>query len=210
MPYRPHWIMGLFLAQILLGAEVPVYDLTVVTEARPSAFAFTWNRDGATRHGDDAFDHAWATGLGLRRGFGQAGSAEQWLLGGDLLWIDEAFGSGGRTGPMLRGEGGWGHGLTDDLLFSATVAVGVGRMDFRLPGGIFGNDRLPGTLLEGGPRLGLRWTVEPRLAVGLQAGWLIGRDHHTGDGISLDLKRSDGWIGLSCAWVIDPRARRVE
>jgi hypothetical protein len=210
MPHPPRWIMGLLLARLLSGAEVPVYDLQVVAEARPSAFAFTWDRDGTARSGDDAFDRAWAAGLGLRRGFGRPGSTSQWLLGADLLWLDERFGDGGRAGPLLRGEGGWAYGLADDLLLSATLAVGVGRMDFRLPGGIFGDQRLSGTLLEGGPRLGLRWTAAPRLALGLQAGWLVGRDRHAGDGIALDLERSAGWLGLSCAWIIDPRARRVE
>lgn len=210
MPYRPRWIMALLLTWHLSGAEVPVYDLQVVAEARPSGFSYTWERDGVTRHGDDAFDRAWAVGVGLRRGFAHPGAATQLILGGDLLWVDEAFGSGGRSGPLLRVEGGWGYGVSDHLLASATLAAGVGRAEFRMPGGIFGEQRLAGTLLEGGPRLGLRWTVAPRLALGFEAGWLFGHDHHAGDGITLDLTRSDGWLGLSCAWILDPRARRVE
>lgn len=211
MPPVSSIILGCVLLVPLLGAsEVPLDDVLVVAEARPSDFAFTWERDGVTRRGNDAFDHAWAVGVGLRHGFGHPGSATQLILGGDLLWIDESFASGGRAGPMLRGEVGWGYGLTDDLLVAATLAAGVGRAEFRLPGGIFGEQRLPGTMLEGGPRLGLRWTVAPHVALGLEAGWLFGHDHHAGDGISLDLERSGGWLGLSCAWIIDSRARRVE
>lgn len=202
--------VGSCAAAGLLGAEVPVADLAVVAEARPTAFGFAWSRDGRTWHGRDAFDRALGLGVAATRGFSEPGAPAQWLAGGGLLWIDERFGTGGRSGPLLRAEAGWGYGLGDRLLVSATARFAAGWSRFDLPGGTFGGGSLSGTMLEGGPCAGVRWAVGERIAVGAQAGWLFGRDRYSGDGATLELDRSDVWAGLSCAWVLDPFTRRIE
>lgn len=201
--------IGMATLFALPAVEVPVWDVGVVAEARPGDFSFAWQRDGVTRRGDDTFDRAVAAGVAVRRGLASPGAGSQWLLGGELLWLDEAYGVGGRRGVLLRGEAGWGFGCAPDLVLGATLTAGVGRAEFRLPGGIFGDASLPGTLWEGGPRLLLRWNPGERLALIGTAGWLIGRDHHAGDGIVLDLDRSGGWLALGAAWIIDPEPRRV-
>lgn len=193
------------------ASEHRIGDLRLEAEARPVRFDWRWS-DGTSaggRSGGDEFDRALAVGPGLRWGWGRPGQPHHLLAGAAALWLDERFAGGGRQGPLLRLEAGYGYGAGDRWLLTLLPSVAAGRADFRLPTA-GGEIALPGRMLEVGLRGGVRWTVHERWALGAELGWLRGWDHHGEGARSLDLDRAGGWVGLSLAWVLSPGTRRLE
>lgn len=191
-----------------VAVEQRIADVRVVADARPTAFDFTWDDALGTHRGTDSFTRAGDIGLGGRWAWGAAGQSNLLIAGLDLLWVDEASDTLRRRGPLARGELGWGIGIADSWVLTALPGLGVGRAEVDIAQGA--GITVTGMVLEPSLRGGLRWNVDRRVALGLEAGWLWGHDHLAGDGAQLDIDRSGGWVGLSLAWQLDLRPRRLE
>lgn len=196
------------VASLLSAAVEPqVADLRLVLESRPTDFAFTWSDPRSGGSGKDAFDSAWASGVGLRWGFGSAGRPLQLLAGIAGLVIDESQPDLDHTAGMVRTEAGWCYGLDMRWLLTATAELGLSHGTSRLRTGAGPDLRLTGTGWEIGTMAGIRFNLDRRWSIGLETGWVSARDQLTGDGTQLDLQRQGIITSLAFAWTLDPQPR---
>lgn len=195
--------------RLTAAVEPQVADLRLVLESRPADFTFTWRDPRSGGSGADAFDTALATGAGLRWGFGGAGRPLQLLTGIAALVVDESQRDLDRSGVLLRSETGWCYGLDDRWLLSLGTELAFGHSTARLQTGAGPSLELAGTGWEAGTRMGMRFSLDRRWSVGLEAGWIIARDRLAGDGAELDMQRSGMVTALAIAWTIAPQPRAL-
>jgi hypothetical protein len=209
MRRRSAWLLTFCIATGSLPAAVEpqVADLRMVVEARPADFTFTWSDPRSGGSGADAFDTAWAAGAGLRWGFGGAGRPLQLLTGVAALVVSESQGDLDRNGILLRAEAGWCYGLDERWLLSLTAETGLGRSTARLRTGAGPDLELSGTGWEVGTRAGVRYSLDRRWSIGLEAGWISARDRLDGDDAELAMQRSGLVAALAIAWTIAPQPR---
>lgn len=198
------------LSTLVGAAEHRIADLVAVAESRPTAWDFRWQGESVDRAGSDAFDRAWAGGLGGRWGWGRPGMPHHLLVGVDVLWVEETVGDGGLRGPLLRLAAGYGYGLSDRVLVTLLPSAGFGMASFRLPGGAAGDSELSGRQFEVGIRAGLRCRVGERWLLGIEAGWLQGWDSFSDDTTTLDIDRRGLWTGLSVGYLLEAGTRSLE
>lgn len=200
----------LVLALAAGAAEPRLADLRLIVEQRPTSASFSWQDAGGGADGTVDFTQALGLGIGARWGWGQPGMPWKLVAGVEAVMVRESFVGGERTASLLRLEAAYAHALTDDWLLVVGPVAGGGPSRTRLDGGAIRPLELDGTLREAGLRAGLRWSLSRRWSLAADAGWLAGVDHASGDGASLDWRRSGPWAGLELAFTLDPRARRLE
>lgn len=195
----------------LAAAEGEIRDVRLVAEARPLAFRQSWEDDGASiRHGDGAWDAAWAVGAGLRWGLGASGRPHRLVVGVEALYLREESGDLIGDGALLRAECGYGAVLTDRLVACLLPFAGGGALRLRRSGGIGGPATFDGLALEGGVRLGLRWSLDQRWSLVGEAGWL-GWRQTADDGVGRLTLAGDGmWLAAGAVWTLDPDPRPLE
>jgi hypothetical protein len=208
MPIRPALLI--LAAAGATAAEPVLSDLRLGIEARPTAFAFTWDDHGRGRGGDDAFTQAWALGVGWRGGRGRAGAAHQLSGGGDLLAVQESASLGIRRALLARAALGWAWGLHDDWTAGAEALAAAGPARWTLDAGTTGAVPLDGWMAEGGARAWLRWRPGQRWSLAGEAGWLLGRDRLAGDQVAMTTTRSGPLFALTVGWTLDPRPRPLD
>lgn len=192
------------------ASEQALHDLRLVAEARPTRFSYDWTIDGAQRSGDDELEQAFAAGLGVRWGWGRAGSPRQVFVGGEVLAVDETFGSGGRQGWIGRGEVGaaWSPGIR--LMWTAGLFAGGGWSEFNLPTDATAQRSLAGATVEYGVRAGARVRLDSSWSISVEAGWLAAEERYSDGGAELSVGRSGGWLGLALGYAIDARPRAID
>lgn len=208
----PGRALGLLLLATgaLAGAELEIRDLRLTAEARPLAFAMDWDDAGAQRHGDGRWDRAWAAGPGLRWGWGASGRPHRLVVGVEALYLEEASGDLHGRAALLRGECGYAGVLADRLVVSVMPMLGGGPLRLSRSAATIGSASLDGSALEGGVRLGLRWSLDQRWSLAGEAGWLWWRQRAADGAGRLTLAGDGAWLALALAWTLDPDPRPLE
>lgn len=211
MSATTRFILPVLVSAGVAGAVEPrLSDLRLFAEQRPATAAFTWRDATGGSDGEVGFDQAFGAGVGARWGWGRPGMPWLAVLGVEAVAVRETFAGGDRTASELRLELAYAQALADDWLLIVGPVVGAGIGRTQLASGAIRPVRLDGSLVEGGLRAGLRWSLTRRWSLGAEGGWLIGRDRASGDGAELTWRRSGPWAGLALAFTLDPSARRLE
>lgn len=200
----------LLIAGVAGAAEPRLCDLRVFAEQRPAGATFRWHDTAGGSDGTVDFDTATGIGAGARWGWGRPGLPWLAVLGVEGVVVRETFPGGDRTASILRLELAYAQALDDSWLLVIGPVAGGGPSRTRLAGGAIRPAHLTGSLLEGGLRAGLRWSMSRRWSLGAEGGWLAGRDRASGDGAELTWDRAGPWAGLALAFTLDPSARRLE
>jgi hypothetical protein len=201
--------LPLLLCGALTAADQRVQDLRVLAEARPTAATADWTDRLGSVQGDADLRQAWAGGAGLRWGWGAPGRPHLLVVGAAALWLEQRWDDAVLRGPEARLEAGYGCALGNRWLLTLMPCVAAGRVALDRPTAASRALAMSGSLVEWGAAAGLRWTVAGRWSLGLEGGWLGGRQRLSGDGASLDLRHQGGWAGLALAWTLDPRPQAL-
>lgn len=200
-------LLAVAVPSALMAAEQRVEDLALAVEVRPTAVSVRWDDRLGSARADGDLSSAWAAGPRLRWGWSEPGRPHLVVVGVEALWLREGWDEATIQGPELRAETGYGYALANQWLFTALVGVGIGRLALDRPSPLSGGLSMDGTLVEGGARLGLRWSADGHWSAQADAGWLAGRQSFSGDGASLRLDHAGPWFALAAVWTIDPQPR---
>lgn len=194
----------------LPAVEPALVDVRLFAESRPTDYRFTWHSTLGERSGEDSLDQSWSLGVGWRWAATRAGRRTGLLLGTEIVGQYDSLPGGDRSAVALRGESGLAVGLHNRLVLTAAPLAGLGVGRWAIAEGAMPAASMASVQVEAGARLGLRWSVDPELSVGLDAGWLWARERAEGEDRRLDLSRSGATIALSLGWTFDPVTRRLE
>lgn len=203
-------VVGVLLAPSAESAEIRVLDVGAVVESLPTQVSAQWQDRLGDGSSSGQLSSAWATGAGVRCGWGPAGRPWLGAMGLAVVRIAQHGDTIDDTGYALRGEAGGVYALNHRLAVTLMPLIGIGRMSAELTPAIAEPVALTGNLFEVGIRSGVRWQLSEYLVLGSEIGWRRASEHLSGDGASLTLQTTGLWVGLSLAWLLDARPMALD
>ena len=198
-------VLGMLATSVVQSAEIRVLDVGATVEALPTPVSADWQDRLGGGSSSGHFARAWATGLGVRCGWGPAGRPWLGALGLAVVRVQQQDDTIDDAGYALRGEAGVVYALNHQVALTMMPLIGFGRMSAELTPDIAERVALRGNLFEVGIRSGVRWQVSDQLVLGSEIGLRRASEDLGGEGATLRLHSTGMWVGLSLAWLLDAR-----
>lgn len=205
-------IISLCMPTLLPAAELVVRDVHFAVEMLPTDFDYELASNVYSGSGSDAFEQHIGIAMGVQYSFSGTGDVSGFILGGEVAAAQADYGSiGNLTSFGLRLQGGYAWAITDSWLVRGCVEATYGQSTFDVTANtVFPAASLDGTLFGYGARVGLQYSFNDLLHIGLDVGWLDIEHDLSGDGVDLTLTNSGLVIGLGISYRLSNSPRPLE
>lgn len=205
-------VMSMCTATLLPAAELVVRDGHFAVEMLPTDFDYELESTLNSGSGSDAFEQHIGIATGVRYSFSGPGDVSGFILGGEVAAAQADYRSiGNLTCFGLRLQGGYAWALTDSWMVHGCAEATYGLSTFDVTANTaFPAVSLDGTLFGYGARVGLQYSFNDLLHIGLDVGWLDVEHDLSGDDVDLTLTNSGLVIGLGISYRLSNSPRPLE
>lgn len=196
----------------LPAAELVVRDGHFALEMLPTDFDYELKSVTSSGSGSDTFDQHVGIAAGVLYSFSGPGDVSGFIVGGEIAAAQADYRSIGHlTSFGLRAQGGYAWALSDSWLIRGTAELTYGLSTLDLTA----NSAFPavsadGSLFGYGGRVGLQYSFNDLLHIGLDVGWLDVEHDLSGDGVDLTLTNSGLVVGLGISYRLSNSPRPLE
>ena len=194
------------------AAELVVRDGHFAVEMLPTDFDYELKSATSSGSSSDAFEQNIGIAAGVLYSFSGPGDVTGFIVGGEIAASQASYQSIGHlTSLSGRLQGGYAWAITDSWMVRGMAEVGYGFSTLDLTA----NSAFPavsadGSLLGYGARVGIQYSFNDLLHVGLDVGWLDITHELSGDGVDLTLTNSGLVVGLGISYRLSNSPRPLE
>lgn len=205
-------MMSTCMPMLLPAAELVVRDGHFAVEMLPTDFDYDLASTLNSGSGSDSFEQHIGIAAGVMYSFSGPGDVSGFIVGGEIAAAQAEYLSiGNLTSFGLRLQGGYAWALSDSWMVRGTAEATYGLSTFDVTANTaFPAASLDGTLFGYGARLGLQYSFNDLLHIGLDVGWLDVEHDLSGDGVDLTLTNSGLVVGLGISYRLSNSPRPLE
>lgn len=208
----PFLLMSMCTAPLLPAAELVVRDGYFAIEMLPSDFDYDLESTTNSGSGSDSFEQHIGIAAGVRYSFSGPGDVSGFLVGGEIAASQADYQSIGHlTSFGLRVQGGYAWAISDSWMVRGVAEASYGFSTLDLTSSTsFPTLSADGSLLGFGARVGLQYSFNDLLHVGLDVGWLDITHDLSGQGVDLTLTNTGLMVGLGISYRLSNSPRPLE